>query len=255
VVPQELAEAVAEKQKSDDAQMAQLIARGVPVTPIRTGLDGGMNAAFLSKYKPTLVQGNDGKTRTYVERLSGTTPSYTEPRVTEPDRTVVASASASSSREGTHSLAGTGSSQQPAPSSAGSASFFSRLFRGSEEKKSEPMPKSAAPAPKPEPSRVTRIAAAKPGSNLKPQQEPHAPTAEAQPRQEAGAEQQKVAASAETAGLMAGAQPVIPAGGFENRWSASTALVPGTVTMIRRGRYTPNPGGSTTTEAPICTRL
>src|SRR6266496_333255 len=143
VVPPELAEAVAEKQKSDDAQMAQLIARGTPVTPVKTGTDGGMNAAFLSKYKPTLVQGNDGKTRTYVERLPGATPSYAEtraaePRVTEPDRTVLASASASSSREGTYSLAGTGSSQQPAPPSAGSGSFFSRLFRGSEEKKLEP---------------------------------------------------------------------------------------------------------------------
>ncbi len=225
VVPPELAEAVAEKQKSDDAQMAQLIARGTPVTPVKTGTDGGMNAAFLSKYKPTLVQGNDGKTRTYVERLPGTTPSYAEmraaePRMTEPDRTVVISASASSSREGTYSLAGTGSSQQPAPSSAGSGSFFSRLFRGSEEKKLEPTAKSAAPAPKPEPSRVTRIAAAKPGSNVKPQQEPHGPPAETQPRQEAAAEQQKVAASAETAGLMAGAQPVVPAGGFESRWSA-----------------------------------
>src|SRR6266571_3821517 len=224
-VPQELAEAVAEKQKSDDAQTAQLIARGTPVTPVKTGTDGGMNAAFLSKYKPTLVQGNDGKTRTYVERLPGTTPSYAEmraaePRMTEPDRTVVISASASSSREGTYSLAGTGSSQQPAPSSAGSGSFFSRLFRGSEEKKLEPTAKSAAPAPKPEPSRVTRIAAAKPGSNVKPQQEPHGPPAETQPRQEAAAEQQKVAASAETAGLMAGAQPVVPAGGFESRWSA-----------------------------------
>src|SRR6266516_944090 len=146
VVPPELAEAVAEKQKSDDAQMAQLIARGTPVTPVKTGTDGGMNAAFLSKYKPTLVQGNDGKTRTYVERLPGTTPSYAEtraaePRVTEPARTVVASASASSSREGTYSLAGTGSSQQPAPSSAGTGSFFSRLFRRSEEKKLEPTAK------------------------------------------------------------------------------------------------------------------
>src|SRR5712692_8511362 len=84
VIPPELAEAVAEKQKSDDGQMAQLIARGTPVTPVKTGTDGGMNAAFLSKYKPTLVQGNDGKTRTYVERLPGATPSYAETRAAEP---------------------------------------------------------------------------------------------------------------------------------------------------------------------------
>jgi hypothetical protein len=73
-LPQELADAVAEKQKSDDAQTAQLVARGVPVVPVKTGNDGGMHTAFLSKYKPTLVQGNDGEVRTYVERLPGTTP-------------------------------------------------------------------------------------------------------------------------------------------------------------------------------------
>jgi murein L,D-transpeptidase YafK len=64
-----------------------------------------------------------------------------------------------------------------------SRSFFSRLFGGSEEKKPEPAAKSAALAPKPEPGRVTSIAAAKLGSNLKPQREPRAPPAEAQPRQ------------------------------------------------------------------------
>jgi murein L,D-transpeptidase YafK len=225
VVPQEIVEAVAEKQNNDDAEIAKLIARGTPVVPVKTGIDGGMNTAFLSKYKSTLVQGNDGKVRTYVERLPGTAPSYAETRaaeqrLAEPDHTAVASASqTASSRKGTYALA-TNESQQPASTSAGSGSFFSRLFRSNEEKRSESAAKSAAPVPKPEPARVTRVAASKPGSKLKPQQEPHAAPAEAQLRKEAPAEQQKVAASAETAGLMAGAQPVVPAASFESRWSA-----------------------------------
>jgi hypothetical protein len=66
---------VAEKHKSDDAQMARLIARGTPVTPVKTGTDGGMNAAFLSKYKPTLVQGNDGEVQSVNPSGRRRTPS------------------------------------------------------------------------------------------------------------------------------------------------------------------------------------
>src|SRR5207247_1659180 len=104
-----------------DAEIAKLIARGTPVVPVKTGTDGGMNTAFLSKYKWTLVQGNDGQVRTYVERLPGTTPSYAETRAAEPEHTVVASASqTASSREGAHALARNESQQ---PSSGGSGSF------------------------------------------------------------------------------------------------------------------------------------
>jgi murein L,D-transpeptidase YafK len=220
-VPQEIVEAVAEKQKNDDAETAKLIARGTPVVPVKTGTDGGMNTAFLSKYKSTLVQGNDGQVRTYVERLPGTTPSYAtraaEPGVAEPDHTMVASASqTASSREGTHALARNESQQ---PSSGGSGSFFSRLFRSGDEEKPQPVAKSAAPAPSPEKTHVTRIAAAKPGSTPKLQREMHA-TPEAEPPQEPAAEHAKITASAETAGLMAGAQPVLSMGSFESRWSA-----------------------------------
>ena len=234
VVPQEIVEAVAEKQENDDAEIAKLIARGTPVVPVKTGTDGGMNTAFLSKYKSTLVEGNDGKARTYVERLPGTPPSYAETRAAEqrpaePDHSAVASASQTTSlREGTYALARS-ESQQTASASAGSGNFFSRLFRSNEENRSESAARSAAPAPKPDPARVTRIAASKPGSKLKQQQEPHAPP-EAQLRQEASAEQrkvpadtgsiQKVSASVDTAGIMSGAQPVVPAGSFESRWSA-----------------------------------
>jgi murein L,D-transpeptidase YafK len=237
-LPQELADAVAEKQKSDDAQTAQLIARGVPVVPVKTGNDGGMNTAFLSKYKPTLVQGNDGKVRTYVERLPGTTPSYAEtrvaePRVAEPDRTVVASANASSAREGTYSLAGTESSQQPA--SAGSGSFFARLFGRGEDKKQDPAPQpaAAASAPKaaPAPARATATAAAKPAPKPEPQRE--ARSQSPQPQQEARSQtpqaqpappapqraEPKAAAFSDANTVMPGAQPVVPAG-FESRWSA-----------------------------------
>src|ERR1051326_6542384 len=70
-VPQELAEAVAEKQKSDNTKTAELIARGVPTAPITTGTDGGMNAAFQARYKTSLVRLADGKVHTMVEERGG----------------------------------------------------------------------------------------------------------------------------------------------------------------------------------------
>src|SRR6202165_2320423 len=74
-VPQELAEAVAEKQKSDDVKTAELISRGTLVAPVRTGMDGGMNPAFQGKYKTSLVRTADGKVRTLVEeRATGSVP-------------------------------------------------------------------------------------------------------------------------------------------------------------------------------------
>jgi murein L,D-transpeptidase YafK len=46
-VPQEVASAVREKERRDDIQVAELINRGTPVVPARTGADGGMNPTFL----------------------------------------------------------------------------------------------------------------------------------------------------------------------------------------------------------------
>src|SRR5437868_7246258 len=70
-VPQELAQAVAEKQKNDDIKTAELISRGTPAAPIKTGMDGGMNPLFQAKYKTSLVRLADGKVHTMVEERAG----------------------------------------------------------------------------------------------------------------------------------------------------------------------------------------
>ncbi len=223
-VPQELAEAVAEKQKHDDIKTAELIARGTPVAPVRTGMDGGMNPAFAAKYKTTLVQTADGKIRTLVEeRATGTTPTYSDPpREPQPaaDNTVVASASA-----------------RP-----GSGNFFSRLFGGGSGEDTKPQPVAAQPAPasaaKPAPVRTaTAAATAKPAAKPEPRSEPRQEartqppqpqpkaqqSAQANPQQGAQSEQPKATDPASAfagGGVMAGAQPVVPTGSFESRWSA-----------------------------------
>ena len=49
VIPDEVADAVREKQQQDQAETAKLIAKGTPVARMNTGIDGGMNRVFAAK--------------------------------------------------------------------------------------------------------------------------------------------------------------------------------------------------------------
>ena len=49
VIPDEIADAVREKQQQDAAETAKLISKGTPVARINTGIDGGMNKVFAAK--------------------------------------------------------------------------------------------------------------------------------------------------------------------------------------------------------------
>jgi len=218
-VPQELAQAVAEKQKNDDIKTAELISRGTPAAPVRTGMDGGMNPVFQAKYKTSLVRLADGKVHTMVEERA----SEEQPAA---DTTVVSSASASATQ-------------------SGSGNFFTRLFGGGRGEAEKPQPavaQSAAPPAAPKPAAVrTASSAGKPAakSEHKPEAKQEARTqpapgrpqqsAQANPAQSAGQPQQGAppeqpntgsASAFAGGGMMAGAQPVVPTGSFESRWSA-----------------------------------
>jgi hypothetical protein len=58
VVNPEIARRVLEKQRADERAIAQLIENNVPSAPIYSGLDGGMNEAFLARfpYRVTLAK-------------------------------------------------------------------------------------------------------------------------------------------------------------------------------------------------------
>src|SRR6266705_4195438 len=134
-VGREIAAAVAEKQRKDRLQTAELISQGTPTVPVRTGIDGGMHPVFLAKFKNAREAGD--RAGTVVEaRMPGT--SYVDARAASPSRERTVAASTSSRASG------------PAASiSSESGSFFSRLLRDSEEKKPESAAKlAAAPAPK-----------------------------------------------------------------------------------------------------------
>ena len=56
VIPDEIADAVRQKQQEDDAEMARLVAKGTPMAKLNTGIDGGMNKVFAA----ALPNGNTG---------------------------------------------------------------------------------------------------------------------------------------------------------------------------------------------------
>src|ERR1700729_70021 len=110
VIPQEVADAVHQKQEEDEAETAKLIAKGTPVARLNTGIDGGMNkvfAAALPNGDTGLSEAGEGRSLSLVrERLPGTIPMdhVNPPRgpVTSPDEPLVASMAPTSTTAGTH---------------------------------------------------------------------------------------------------------------------------------------------------------
>jgi hypothetical protein len=51
----QIARLAAEKQRADAAEYAQLVEQNVPVAPVYSGLDGGMNKAFDGRYPGAYV--------------------------------------------------------------------------------------------------------------------------------------------------------------------------------------------------------
>src|SRR5258705_5748711 len=84
VIPDEIAEAVRQKQQDDQAETAKLISKGTPVARTNTGIDGGMNKVFAAKVpdgNTGLSEGGDGQSLSLLSlsRAPGTIPSHVNP--------------------------------------------------------------------------------------------------------------------------------------------------------------------------------
>lgn len=81
VIPEEVADAVREKQATDLAETARLIAKGTPVARTNTGIDGGMHRVFAAR----VPEGNTGLSEpgdgsfSLMARAPGTIPSHVNP--------------------------------------------------------------------------------------------------------------------------------------------------------------------------------
>jgi murein L,D-transpeptidase YafK len=82
VIPDEVADAVREKQATDLAETARLITKGTPVARINTGIDGGMNRIFAARVpegSTGLSESGDGQGLSLMARAPGTIPSHVNP--------------------------------------------------------------------------------------------------------------------------------------------------------------------------------
>jgi murein L,D-transpeptidase YafK len=233
VVPDEVAEAVREKQEGDQAEFDKLVARGAPVAQINTGIDGGMHRVFAAKLpggSTGLSEGGSGLALLTLDKAPGTIPAGVNPPrgpVTAPDQPLAASLTPVSSPATTASSTRV-AAVAPAAQNTESEGFFSSLARkvglssASADAAAAPTQQTAPARPKtadakpprpeapiPKPSKTdTKQASAKPP--LKPAV---ADTAASAPAPAAPAAPQN--------SLVAGAQPIVSANSFESRFSAA----------------------------------
>ncbi len=81
-IPDEIAEAVREKQRDDETKTADLITRGAPVARLNPGIDGGMNAVFASKLpngQTGLSEANANYSVASYSTMPGTIPPTVNP--------------------------------------------------------------------------------------------------------------------------------------------------------------------------------
>jgi len=249
-VNQEVAAAIAEKQRRDDRQLGEYISKGTPTLPVVTRTDGGMHPAFQAAFQKPY--GESGVVRSPSVSTPGTIPAHAvPPREPEPatgsfgnQSTKVATAGDSGSSG--NWFGGMFASNKTEQSSS-SDGVFDRMSRFVGLKGSDPAPEpTPAPAQKkkssPPTTKSTQTAAATPkaaapkssGPALSaasttpanagairpaaPKTEPHEAKPEASQEAKApAAPEQKPASSA---GLLNGTQPPAPTGSFNSRWGS-----------------------------------
>jgi murein L,D-transpeptidase YafK len=211
VIPDDIADAVRQKQQADDAEMAKLVAKGTPVARLNTGIDGGMNKVFAAKLpdgNTGLSDGGEGQSLSLLamSRAPGTIPSHVNPPHAPNLEEPAVAATAPSTR------------MAAAAPSEPSEGFFSSLarkvgFGGSAETTATAPP---APAAKP------KVIAAK---RTEPHPEPRKPetrqAAAKPPLKPSISDTPSPPAAAAAGALVGGAQPIVPANSFESRFSAA----------------------------------
>ena len=222
-IPEEIVTAVREKQHRDETQTAELINRGTPTIPVKMGVDGGMNATFMTAVKS---HGGPGAT---IRTAAGTIPPHVNPPGFEPPAETMSASTLSLASAESKPAYGPRSSVQVASavpgSSGGVGSFFSNLFgsKAEDPRATQPAEASAAKS-KPAASGAKRgqsaAGASRPKSEPPPAETKTANAATKPPpsKQEANTEPQKDAGSAP--GLLSGAAPTMPSSGFDNRFGA-----------------------------------
>jgi murein L,D-transpeptidase YafK len=226
-IPDDIADAVREKQQQDQVETARLISKGTPVARLNTGIDGGMHRVFAAKLPQAstgLSEGGEGQSLSLaaISRAPGTIPAHVNPP----------RGSASSSDEPPATAA---PAQNPATRVASAAppeksdGFFSSLARkvgiGGTETTATTKPASR-PAPVPAPARPKVIESRRHEPPRHEQRhEASEPKVVAAPKPADSRPPLKPSLSdtpapAAKPALVAGSQPIVPANSFDSRFSA-----------------------------------
>ena len=222
VVPEDIAQAVRQKQHEDEVKTAELIAKGTPVAQRRPDIDGGMHKVFASKI-PDASTGLSDPDSSSIEssafgRAPGTIPSHVNPPK------AVASLVAAPAVNDEPSVAA--ASALPGPRVANAPSSERNFLSSLAQRGSSTETTASTPSPKPKPAAVAP-AVTKPAeaprsvvatANAKPAAAPHKP---ADPPHVAAVKPapKNNAADTATGGTLSGAAPVV-SGSFESRFSA-----------------------------------
>jgi murein L,D-transpeptidase YafK len=238
-----IASAVAAKQQKDNAEFAQLVKENLPVARLDTDTDGGMNRVFVAKLDDeSYTYDNSGHIHVPPQQPGRLPPALSPPQGSESDMkpaidrapqeggTQLSSAfgnmfSSSASAE----PAAVASSAEPAQNHS---SFFGGLFSSNHDNAPQPDAAPSEPAPVETATVPTNPPKLKPSiretAAVRPQPKPVAEhkteprEADARPKIKPEPEQQANASapSTNTGSLINGAQPVMPSGNFNSRWSA-----------------------------------
>jgi murein L,D-transpeptidase YafK len=236
-VPQEIAEAVNSKQRSDELQIAQLASRGVATAPIKSGRDGGMHPSFVEKLRPQQIVDERGNIKLVVDK-SNPSPIVAYSAAAQPEAELTTSVVAASAPAANAPLPRSAPQAKVGQRPAEEPSFGERLaafFRGgSKPAEAQEQVASAEPAPKPKregvKAKVSRMIGLR-GSDEKPQSAdaqapaarsaaPKVKTASASGDAQPAAAAPAPAAPANGGNVMSGSAPIPQSTSFDSRWSA-----------------------------------
>jgi murein L,D-transpeptidase YafK len=227
VMADDVAEALHQKQRDDDAEMARLVAKGTPVARMNTGIDGGMNkifAAALPDGNTGLSDGGGSQGLSLVhERLPGTIPmDHVNPPHAPSDNLLAGAPQAPKIAVASAPTAGPTTRFASAAPARQSDGFFSSLARkvglssaGAETTASTPAAPVASARPKVGEARRPAVA-----RKLETKPEPRQVAARPRLKPSVTDAPETAAAPAPQNSLVAGAQPIVSSNSFDSRFSA-----------------------------------
>jgi len=229
VVPDELADATRQKDEQDQAEIAKLIAKGTPVAKLNTGIDGGMNQVFAAQVpggNTGLSEGGEGQGLSLAgfHRVPGTIPpTVNPPHLPGADETAVAVAAAPQAAAPPAATAP--ETTRVASASPGGDGFFSGLARKvglggatADTTAATTPPPTSAPS-KQKAAEAKHPDAAKPPAPKAPETKQAANHPPLKPSVADTSTDQQPGTATSTV-VVSGAQPIVQANSFENRFSA-----------------------------------